>query len=98
MQFNILFLTIKDLSILDFMAYSLKENLPEISINTFEAKYDDEATVVLNEEKIDLIIADMNIDTLESYEFYDQLQSLSFFYDLNFSFQDQSPRAGFEMK
>jgi response regulator RpfG family c-di-GMP phosphodiesterase len=74
MQFNILFLTIKDLSILDFMAYSLKENLPEISINTFEAKYDDEATVVLNEEKIDLIIADMNIDTLESYEFYDQLQ------------------------
>ena len=74
MQFNILFLTIKDLSVLDFMAYSLKETLPDISINTFEAKYDTEAITLLESEKIDLIIADMNIDTIESYEFYDQIQ------------------------
>jgi len=74
MKLNILFLTINDISVLEFMGYSLEESLPHTSINILEARYDNDAIRILQENRIDLIIADMNIDTLESYEFYDKLQ------------------------
>ncbi len=86
MQFNILFLTDNDLSVLDFMVYSLQESLPGISISTFGAKYESEAMAILESEKISLIIADMNIDTIESYEFYDDLQLDDYYKDIPFVF------------
>jgi len=74
MKLNILFLTLDDIMVLEFIGYSLEESLTDTSIGILEAHYEKDAKEILESTKVDLIIADMNIDTLESYEFYDKLQ------------------------
>ncbi len=74
MKLNILFLTLDDIMVLEFIGYSLEESLTDTNIGILEAHYEKDAMEILESTKVDLIIADMNIDTLESYEFYDKLQ------------------------
>jgi len=74
MKLNILFLTLDDIMVLEFIGYSLEQSLTDTSIGILEAHYEKDANEILESTKVDLIIADMNIDTLESYEFYDKLQ------------------------
>ena len=85
-KLNILFLTLHDISVLDFLGYSIEESLPDTVIKTFEASNDLEAMKVLRSNRIDLIIADMNIDTIESYEFYDKLQLTNNYKNIPFIF------------
>ena len=85
-KLNILFLTLNDISVLDFLGYSIEESLPDTVIQTFEASSDLEAMQVLKSHRIDLIIADMNIDTIESYEFYDKLQLTNNYKNIPFIF------------
>lgn len=74
MKLNILFLTLDDIMVLEFIGFSLEESLSDTSVGIFEAHYEKDANKILESTRIDLIIADMNIDTIESYEFYDRLQ------------------------
>jgi len=74
MKLNILFLTLDDIMVLEFIGFSLEESLTDTSVGILEAHYEKDANEILESTKVDLIIADMNIDTLESYEFYDKLQ------------------------
>lgn len=74
MKLNILFLTLDDIMVLEFIGYSLEESLSDTTVGILEAHYEKDADKILESTKIDLIIADMNIDTLESYEFYDKIQ------------------------
>ena len=74
MKLNILFLTLDDIMVLEFIGYSLEESLKDTSIGILEARYEKDAMELLESTRVDLIIADMNINTLESYEFYDKLQ------------------------
>jgi len=73
-KLNILFLTLDDIMVLEFIGYSLEESLKDASIGILEARYEKDALEILESQKVSLIIADMNINTLESYEFYDKLQ------------------------
>jgi len=86
MKLNILFLTLNDITVLEFIAYSLQESLPGTSIDISEASYAKDAMKILESKRIDLIIGDMNIDTLESYEFYDNLQLFDEYKDIPFVF------------
>lgn len=74
MKLNILFLTLDDIMVLEFLGHSLEESLTDTAIGILEARYEKDAIKILESSRVDLIIADMNIDTLESYEFYDKLQ------------------------
>jgi len=86
MKLNILFLTLDDIMVLEFIGYSLEESLSDTSIGILEAHYEKDANEILESTKIDLIIADMNIDTLESYEFYDKLQESDKYKNIPFVF------------
>jgi len=86
MKLNILFLTQDDRMVLEFIGYTLEESLKDSSIGIFDAQYEKEAIDILEFNTIDLIIADMNIDTLESYEFYDMLRLDVKFRDIPFVF------------
>ena len=86
LNLNILFLSQEDKMVLDMLAYSIEESLHDVSIGVLEASTEDEAMEVLEFNTIDLIIADMNIDSLESYKFYDRLQDLRKFHDIPFVF------------
>jgi len=67
-------LTLDDIMVLEFIGYSLEESLQDTSIGILEARYEKDAMELFESTRVDLIIADMNISTLESYEFYDKLQ------------------------
>jgi len=86
MKFNILFLTINDVSVLELMTYTLEESLDGTSIDILDASTDKDAMKILESERIDLIIADMNIDTIESYTFYDNLQLIDKYKEIPFIF------------
>lgn len=83
---NILFLSNEEKMVLEMLAYSVEESLHDVAIGVLEASTRDEAMEVLEFNNVDLIIADMNIDTIESYKFYDELQELHKFTDIPFVF------------
>ncbi len=90
-QLNILFLSQEDMMILEMIAFSLQEALEDVTIGVFEAQTQEEAIDILHHNSIDLIIADMNIDSLESYKFYDHLQEIHQFEDIPFVFLSSDP-------
>lgn len=85
-KLNILFLSQEDKMVLDMLAYSVEESLSDVIIGVLEASTEEEAMEVLEFNSVDLIIADMNIDSLASYKFYDELQELHKFHDIPFVF------------
>ncbi|MCD4756675.1 MAG: response regulator [Arcobacteraceae bacterium] len=78
MIINILFLTSDDDYILDFIKYALEDLLPNTEVNLFGAHSEERAYELLQQENIKLIIADMDICTIESYEFYDDLKKKNY--------------------
>jgi DNA-binding response OmpR family regulator len=90
-KLNILFLSQEDMMILDMIAYSLQDALDDVTIGVFEAQTQDDALEILHHNSIDLIIADMNIDSLESYKFYDHLQEIHQFDKIPFVFLSSDP-------
>ena len=86
MKLNILFLSLDDIMVLEFIGYSLEESLTDTSVGILEAHYEKDANKILESTKVDLIIADMNIDTLDSYKFYDKLQEDSNYKNIPFVF------------
>jgi two-component system, chemotaxis family, chemotaxis protein CheY len=85
-QLNILFLSQDDKMVLEMLAFSVEESLQDISIGVLETSTEEEAMKILEFNNIDLIIADMNIDSLASYQFYDKLQALHKFNHIPFVF------------
>ena len=86
MKLNILFLTLDDIMVLEFIGSSLEESLENTSIGILEAHNEKDALEVLELHTVDLIIADMNIDSLNSYKFYEILQKDIKFKDIPFVF------------
>jgi len=84
MTINILFLTSDDDHILDFIKYALEDFLTDTQVNLFGASIEKKAFELLKQENIKLIIADMDLSTIESYEFYDDLKKQN--YDIPFVF------------
>jgi response regulator RpfG family c-di-GMP phosphodiesterase len=78
MIINILFLTSDDDYILDFIKFALEDLLPDTQINLFGAHSEERAYELLQQENISLIIADMDLSTIESYEFYDDLKKKNY--------------------
>lgn len=92
MKLNILFLSQDDRMVLEFIGYSIQESLGDVTIGILEAQTEEEAIEVLEFNSVDLIIADMNIDTLASYKFYDRLHDELFkFTDIPFVFLSSDP-------
>ncbi len=93
MKLNILFLSQDDRMVLEFIGYSVQESLGDgVTIGVLEAQTEEEAIEVLEFNSVDLIIADMNIDTLASYKFYDRIQEELFkFQDIPFVFLSSDP-------
>ena len=92
MKLNILFLSQDDRMILEFIGYSVQENLGDVTVGILEAQTEEEAIEVLEFNSVDLIIADMNIDTLAAYKFYDRIQNELFkFKDIPFVFLSSDP-------
>jgi len=92
MKLNILFLSQDDRMVLEFIGYSVQESLGDVTIGILEAQKEEEAIEVLEFNSVDLIIADMNIDTIASYKFYDKLQDELFkFSDIPFVFLSSDP-------
>lgn len=83
---NILFLSQDDRMVLEMLAYSVEETLQDVSLGVLEASTEVEAMEILEFNNVDLIIADMNIDSLASYKFYDKLQGLHKFKHIPFVF------------
>lgn len=75
MKLNILFLTQDDRMVLEFMGHTLEDSLQDTTIGIYDASTHEEAINIIQYNTIDLIIADMDIDTIESYEFYDELHA-----------------------
>jgi CheY-like chemotaxis protein len=92
MKLNILFLSQDDRMVLEFIGYSIQESLGDVTIGILEAQTKEEAVEILEFNSVDLIIADMNIDTIQSYKFYDSLQEELFkFKDIPFVFLSSDP-------
>jgi len=92
MKLNILFLSQDDRMVLEFIGYSIQENLGDVTIGILEAQTEEEAIEVMEFNSVDLIIADMNIDTIASYKFYDRIQDELFkFSDIPFVFLSSDP-------
>ena len=92
MKLNILFLSQDDRMVLEFIGYSVQESLGDVTIGILEAQTEEEAIEVLEFNSVDLIIADMNIDTIASYKFYDRIQDELFkFNDIPFVFLSSDP-------
>lgn len=90
MKLNILFLTLDDIMVLEFIGYSLEESLEDTTIGILDAQYEKDAKEILESTRVDLIIADMNINTLESYEFYDKLQEDDKYKNIPFVFLSEN--------
>ena len=73
MQLNILYLSEDEEAIFEFIGYSLEHTLQNISIKSFVADTTEDALKILEYNNINLIVADMNINSISSYEFYDKL-------------------------
>jgi|GEM_PF-3655049 len=73
MLVNILFLTSDEDYVLDFIKYALEDLLEDTQVNVFGTQSETEAFEILQRENISLIIADMDLQSLESYDFYDKL-------------------------
>lgn len=86
MKLNILFLTQDDRMVLEFIGYTLEESLKDTSIGIFDTDDEQEAINIIDFNVIDLIIADMNINTIESYEFFDKLKADPKFDEIPFVF------------
>jgi CheY-like chemotaxis protein len=75
MKINILFLTSDDNYILEFIKLALETSLNDTEVNIFGTKVTKEAFEIIYQDEINLIIADMDLDSIESYEFYDSLKT-----------------------
>jgi CheY-like chemotaxis protein len=75
MKVNILFLTSDDNYILEFIKLALETSLNDTKVNVYGTKVTDEAFKIIHQDEINLIIADMDLDSIESYEFYDSLKA-----------------------
>jgi len=91
MKLNILFLTLDDIAVLEFIAYSIQESLEDTSINILQAECDKDAIRILETTKINLIITDMNINTIEPYDFHDNLQLTPEYKEIPFVFLSSDP-------
>ena len=74
MVLNILFISDDDRFILDMIGFSIENSLENCNIGIFQAEQEVEIMNSLNLDDIHLIVADMNVDSLVVYEFYDKLQ------------------------
>ena len=92
MKLNILFLSQDDRMVLEFIGYSIQENLGNVTVGILEAQTEEEAIEVLEFNSVDLIIADMNINSIAAYRFYDRIQYEFFkFSDIPFVFLSSDP-------
>ncbi len=75
MILNILYLSEDDETVFDFIGYSLESSLGDCSIKNFVADEEKDAIKILEFNNINLIVADMNIKSIYSFEFYDKLHA-----------------------
>ena len=75
MLLNILYLSEDDETVFDFIGYSLESSLGDCSIKNFVADEEKEAIDIIEFNNINLIVADMNIKSIYSFEFYDKLHA-----------------------
>lgn len=85
MKLNLLFITQDDRMVLEFITSTLEEYL-NTSIDIFDTDNEKQALNIIENNSIDLIITDMNIDTISSYEFYDNLKATLKFQEIPFVF------------
>ena len=86
MILSILYLSEDDESVFDFIGYSLESSLGDCTIKNFVADNEKDAIEILEFNNINLIVADMNIDSIYSFEFYDKLNLDVKFQDIPFVF------------
>jgi len=86
MLLNILYLSKDDVTVFEFLGYSLESSLDDGTVNSFIADNEKEAIDILEFNNINLIVADMNIDSICSFEFYDKLHLDMKFQDIPFVF------------
>ncbi|MEA2018620.1 MAG: hypothetical protein U9N59_09240 [Campylobacterota bacterium] len=86
MVLSILYLSCDDASVFDFIGYSLESSLGDCTIKNFISDNEKDAVDILEFNNINLIVADMNIDSIYSFEFYDKLHLDVKFNDIPFVF------------
>ena len=86
MILSILYLSEDDETVFDFIGYSLESSLGDCTIKNFVADNEKDAIEILEFNNINLIVADMNIDSIYSFEFYDKLNLDVKFQDIPFVF------------
>jgi CheY-like chemotaxis protein len=90
MVLNILYLSEDDEMIFEFLGYSLSESLDGKTIKNFIADNEEDAIEILEFNNINLIVADMNIKSIYSFEFYDKLHADVKFTNIPFVFLSSS--------
>ncbi len=75
MLLNILYLSEDDETVFDFIGYNLESSLGDCNIKNFVADEEKEAIDIIEFNNINLIVADMNIKSIYSFEFYDKLHA-----------------------
>ena len=92
MKINILFISDADSFILEMIGYNIQESLgTDSEVPIFIATTHDEVMKNLDYDDIDLIIADMDIPTLEVYALYDDLQKDARYKNIAFVFTSSQP-------
>ena len=86
MVLNILFISGDDRFTLDMIGFNIESSLEDCNIGIFKAEDEGDILYHLDHDDIHLIVADMNIETIESYEFYDKLQQDIKYRDIPFVF------------
>jgi len=86
MILSILYLSKDDETVFDFIGYSLESSLGDCTVKNFIADNEQDAINIIEFNNINLIVADMNIDSICSFEFYDKLNLDVKFKDIPFVF------------
>ena len=86
MILSILYLSEDDETVFDFIGYSLESSLGDATVKNFIADNEKDAINILEFNNINLIVADMNISSIYSFEFYDKLHLDVKFQDIPFVF------------
>jgi hypothetical protein len=74
MVLNILFISDDDRFILDMIGFNIESSLQDCNIGIFQAQDEEIILKHLDHDDIHLVVADMNLESLVVYEFYDKLQ------------------------
>ena len=91
MQLNILFISDADSFILEMIGFNIQGALDhQCEVPIFIAQTKDEIMHNLDYDDIDLIIADMDIPTVEVYDLYDKLQADARYRDIDFVFMSSN--------